>query len=195
MRRPDWRDDGCCTGGRPRLPSAPAGSAARHLQLAGRDAEAAEAFRLAGQLARGVFANGEALEHFRAALALGHHDRIGLQVVIGDLQTVTGDYAGALLTLEAAASESGPDDLVAVEQRLGRLQYQAGRVRRGPGTSRGRTVRPPGPQSWSQRQRDRRPEPRRPLARDLSGAQVLAHRAKSSPGTPVTTVPCARPTT
>jgi DNA-binding SARP family transcriptional activator/tetratricopeptide (TPR) repeat protein len=108
------------------LPGVPAGSTARHLQLAGRDAEAAEAFRTAGRLARQVFANGEALEHFRAALALGHPDRIGLLIAVGDLQTVTGDYPGALLTLEAAASECASDELAAVEQRLGRLQHRRG---------------------------------------------------------------------
>ena len=109
-------------------------SVARHLQLAGRDAEAAEAYRTAGLLAREVFANAEAVEHLRAALALGHPDRIGLRVAIGDLQTVMGSYAEALLTLETAASESGPDDLAAVEQRLGRLQYRRGEYEVAAGT-------------------------------------------------------------
>ena len=55
-----------------------------------------------------MFANAEALEHLRAALALGHPDRTGLQTAIGDLQTVMGDYADALVSLETAAAGSDP---------------------------------------------------------------------------------------
>ena len=108
------------------VPGMPPGAVARHLQLAGRDAEAADAYRTAGRLARAVFANAEALEHYRAALALGHPDRVGLLVEIGDAETVLGEYSAALVTLGAAASESGPDELPAVEQRLGRLQHRRG---------------------------------------------------------------------
>ncbi len=104
----------------------PAAVVARHLHLAGRDREAAHAFREAGEQAREVFANAEALGHLRAALTLGHPDRTELETVIGDLQTVMGDYTGALLTLESAAAGCRPDQLSAVEQRLGRLQHRRG---------------------------------------------------------------------
>ena len=145
------------------VPGAPAGAVARHLQLAGRDAEAADAYRTAGLLAREVFANAEAVEHLRAALSLGHPDRIGLRVAIGDLQTVMGRYAEALLTLETAASESGPDDLAAVEQRLGRLQYRRGEYEVAAahfraGLEAGRDL------GARRRQPDRRSQPRRPGA-------------------------------
>jgi DNA-binding SARP family transcriptional activator len=106
--------------------SAPAGSVARHLHLAGRDAEAAAAYREAGEHARLVFANAEALGHLRAALALGHPDRAGLETAIGDLQTLLGDYAGALLSLESAAAASEPTELAPVEHRLGRVQHRRG---------------------------------------------------------------------
>jgi DNA-binding SARP family transcriptional activator len=108
------------------VPGMPAATAARHLQLAGRDAAAAEAYRAAGEQARAVFANAEALDHFRAALALGHPDQAGLHTAIGDLQTVLGDYTGALASLETAAATCRPDELAGVEQRLGRLQYRRG---------------------------------------------------------------------
>ncbi len=104
----------------------PAAVVARHLQLAGRDGESARAFRDAGEQAREVFANAEALGHLRAALALGHPDRTGLQTAIGDLQTVMGDYTGALVSLETVAADCGRDELSAVEQRLGRLQHRRG---------------------------------------------------------------------
>lgn len=105
---------------------APAATTARHLQLAGRDGDAARAFREAGEAAREVYANSEALGHLRAALALGHPDQAGLQTMIGDLQTIMGDYAGALLSLETAAAGVGPAGLSEVEQRLGRLQHRRG---------------------------------------------------------------------
>ncbi|MDQ3105606.1 MAG: AAA family ATPase [Actinomycetota bacterium] len=104
----------------------PAAVVARHLQLAGREDAAAAAFRDAGEHARQVFAHAEALGHFRAALALGHPDPAGLNAVIGDEQTVAGDYAAALVSLEAAAAASSPAELPAVEHRLGRLQHRRG---------------------------------------------------------------------
>lgn len=109
-----------------RVPGTPAATVARHLQLSGRDAQAAVAFRRAGELARQVFANAEALEHFEAALELGHPDRTGLRTAIADLQTLMGDYTSALLTLEAAATDCPPDQVAAVQQRLGRLQQRRG---------------------------------------------------------------------
>ncbi len=104
----------------------PAAAVARHLQLAGRDAEAAQVFRRAGEEAREVFANAEALGHLRAALALGNPDRAGLHTAIGDLQMVMGDYPGAQLTLETAAAGAAAGELAAVEHRLGRLQHRRG---------------------------------------------------------------------
>ena len=55
-----------------REPGALAGQIALHYQRAGHEAQAAEYFRLAGEHARGLYANAEALSHFRAALALGY---------------------------------------------------------------------------------------------------------------------------
>ena len=48
---------------------------ARHLELAGRAAEAAEAYLAAGDRARDLAATAEALDHYRTALALGHPGR------------------------------------------------------------------------------------------------------------------------
>ena len=77
---------------------------AGHERAAGRDAEAAEAFRDAGARARAVYANREALEHLGTALALGHPDVVGLETTIGEVRTALGDYAGAIAALEAAAA-------------------------------------------------------------------------------------------
>ena len=109
-----------------RLPAAPAAITARHLVLAGRERDAAAAFHIAGIEAEHVFATADALSHFRAALALGHPDVAGLQLRIGDLLTLTGDYAAAQGALEAAAADSGADLLAEVEHRLGRLHHRRG---------------------------------------------------------------------
>ena len=73
-----------------------------------------------------MFAHAEAAEHLRAALALGHPDRTPVLLALGEVQTVLGEYADALVSLETAAAASTPDDLPEVEHRLGRLQHRRG---------------------------------------------------------------------
>ena len=73
-----------------------AGQVARHHRLAGQDAEAAEYSRLAGDHARGLYANGDALAHYEEALALGHPDIAALHEAMGDLLTRHGEYGAAL---------------------------------------------------------------------------------------------------
>src|SRR5216683_178433 len=53
------------------------GQIAHHYQMAGNDSLAAEYYRLAGERARGLYANTEALAHLRLALALGHAEALG----------------------------------------------------------------------------------------------------------------------
>jgi DNA-binding SARP family transcriptional activator/Tfp pilus assembly protein PilF len=104
----------------------PAAAIARHLRLAGRDAEAAEAYRRALAEARALFANAEAIEHGRAALALGHPRPAELHAAIGELQTLQGDYAGALASYETAAADCAPEELSAIEHRLGQVHHRRG---------------------------------------------------------------------
>src|SRR5688500_13834884 len=80
---------------------------ARHLRLAGREADAAREHVRAAEHARAVHANAQALEHVEAALALGHPDRMELHTASGDLQTLMGDYQAALASYEAAVAECG----------------------------------------------------------------------------------------
>jgi tetratricopeptide (TPR) repeat protein len=103
--------------------SGPAAAVARHLALAGRDEEAAQAYARAADDARRVYANAEALEHLHAALALGHPDRAALQEAIGDLQTLRGDYGSALAAYRAAAAGAPSGEL---EQRLGQVHHRRG---------------------------------------------------------------------
>lgn len=100
-----------------------AGQIAYHYRLAGQEAEAADYSRLAGEQARGVYANAEALAHFHAALALGRPDAAALHEAIGDLHTLSGDYGAALASYETAAALGDTTALATVEHKLG-IVYQ-----------------------------------------------------------------------
>ncbi len=108
-----------------RAPAA-AGQIAQHYQQAGRETEAAEFYQLAGDQARALFANAEALAHYRAALALGHPAPAALHTAIGDLLTLSGLYAAALTSYEQAAALSAPADLGALEHKLGGVYHRQG---------------------------------------------------------------------
>jgi predicted ATPase len=99
---------------------------AHHLARAGDDAGAAARFAAAGDHARGMFANSEALAHYRSALAHGHPAQAPLHQAIGDLETLAGDYGEALASYERAASESSGADLAESERAIGRLHHRRG---------------------------------------------------------------------
>ena len=88
-------------------PGPSAGAVAQHFRAAGRDAKAAHYFKLAGDHARGLFANAEALGHYRSALALGHAEAAALHEAIGDLETLMGEYAEAIASYETGAALGG----------------------------------------------------------------------------------------
>lgn len=99
---------------------------AEHERAAGHAGPAAEAYLRAGELARAVQANAEALAAFEAAQSLGHPDALGLEEAIGAVRTRLGDYPGALAALETAASIAPPDRLASIERRLGWIQFRRG---------------------------------------------------------------------
>ena len=103
-----------------------AGLIAQHYQLAGQAAEAAHYFKLAGEHTRTLYANAEALAHFRAALALGHPETAALHEAIGDLQTLSGDYGAALTSYETAAALCPPKSLANLEHKLGNVYHRRG---------------------------------------------------------------------
>jgi DNA-binding SARP family transcriptional activator len=103
-----------------------AGAVAQHLRLAGRDGEAAAAYRRAGEHARDLYANAEALTAFREALALGDEDPASLHTAIGDLETLAGEYGRALDSYEAAAALADSQQLGPIEHRIGLLHERRG---------------------------------------------------------------------
>ena len=99
---------------------------ARHEREAGRDADAAAAFRDAGDAAARVFANREAIDAYEAALALGHPAPAELHIRLGDLRSRIGDYPGATHAYEAAAGIADAGLLPTIEAALARTHLRAG---------------------------------------------------------------------
>jgi DNA-binding SARP family transcriptional activator len=99
---------------------------ARHYQLAGQEGKAAEYFVTAGEHARRLHANREAIAHFEAAMALGHPRIADLREVIGDLQTLLGDYTAAIESYETAASQTCGECQPRLEHKLGQVHVRRG---------------------------------------------------------------------
>lgn len=103
-----------------------AAQAAYHHRWAGQEAEAAQLYHLAGDEARQLYANAEALAHYRTALALGHSDTARLHRAIGELLTLRGEYAAALLALAQATSGLSGSALAEVEEQIGGVYQRQG---------------------------------------------------------------------
>ena len=100
---------------------------AYHERLAGRTAQAAEAYRRAGEHARQVYANAEARAHLEAALALGHPATGELHEMLGQVLTLLGDYRGAIDHLETAAALAESGRMAGIEHQLGKVHARRGR--------------------------------------------------------------------
>ncbi len=111
---------------RSRMDARVATATAGHLRLAGRE-EAAEWYRLAGELARNVHAVEEARTSYETALALGHPDVGEIRLALGEMAITVGDYEAAQRELQAAAARSEGEGLSLVEHRLGGLDRVLGR--------------------------------------------------------------------
>lgn len=103
-----------------------AAQAAFHFRWAGQEDEAARLYATAGDEARLLYANAEALSHYRTALALNYPESARLHRSIGELLTLAGEYAGARLALEQAASGGSGLFLAEVEERIGGIYQRLG---------------------------------------------------------------------
>jgi predicted ATPase/DNA-binding SARP family transcriptional activator len=99
---------------------------AQHYRLGGQDAAAADFYRRAGDHARALYANREALGHYQNALALGHPAPGALHEASGDLHTLLGEYGAALRAYESAAAQADPAALGRLEHKIGRLHERRG---------------------------------------------------------------------
>jgi DNA-binding SARP family transcriptional activator/tetratricopeptide (TPR) repeat protein len=103
-----------------------AATIAGHLQLAGRDAEAAQWWWRAGQAARELYAHAEAHAHLARALALGYPQLPG-RIALGEVLVVLGRYREALAEFEtAAALASGGESASEAGDGADRAAVQAG---------------------------------------------------------------------
>jgi len=100
---------------------------ARHYELAGQEQEAAEFYAQAGDHARGLYANEQALAHYRSGLALAHPEPGRLHEAIGDLLTLVGDYSGSIQNYEAAHAYAANGAIARLEHKLGGVYDRWGR--------------------------------------------------------------------
>jgi DNA-binding SARP family transcriptional activator len=107
-------------------PAVGAAAVAYHERLAGRDGAAAEHFKRAGDHARAVYANADALAHYESALALGYPEPADLHEAIGDLQTRGGRFGDAATSYERAAAWCAPGAVARLEGKLGDLYQRRG---------------------------------------------------------------------
>lgn len=103
-----------------------AAAIATHHQNAG-SSDAAEWFRLAGDLSRQIYANSEAQSFYERALALGDGDVASLRLALGELAIARGDYSTAIQQLRSAAAQATDETLGVVEHRLGEVQRALGK--------------------------------------------------------------------
>lgn len=108
-------------------PGATASRIARHFELAGTEDRAAEHYFEAGNHARNLYANGEALSHYQSALALGHGEPGLLHEAIADLQTLEGKYDAAAQEYETAAAYQSNDHIARIEHKQGSLYERWGK--------------------------------------------------------------------
>lgn len=109
-----------------RNPGEQAAVIAEHFRMAGRESDAAAYFAVAGERARTLYANVDAVGHLRSALALGHGEPAMLQEGIGDVLVLLADYDAALESYEAAAASAPADHLAALERKLGTTYLRRG---------------------------------------------------------------------
>ena len=103
-----------------------AAQAAFHYRWAGQEEEAARLYARAGNEARQLYANAEALAHYRTALALRHPESSRLHSAIGEMLTLRGEYAGALLAFAQATSGVSGAALAGVEEQIGGVYQRLG---------------------------------------------------------------------
>jgi DNA-binding SARP family transcriptional activator/tetratricopeptide (TPR) repeat protein len=105
-----------------------AAAVAGHLQLAGRDEEAAQWWWRAAEVARELYAHAEAHAHLTKALALGYPQLPG-RMALGEVLVALGRYREALAEFETAAALATEGDRAtqaAIEHRLADVHHRLG---------------------------------------------------------------------
>ncbi len=110
-------------------PAGIAAALAYHYELGGALDKASHWAVTAGEHARQVYANREAIRHYEKALALGAEDVCAIYLHLGDLHTLQGEYSQALeryLQARQACRAASGEAEGEIEHRLGRLHHRLG---------------------------------------------------------------------
>jgi DNA-binding SARP family transcriptional activator/predicted ATPase len=103
-----------------------AGQIAYHYRRSGENQPAATFYQKAGEYARSLYANSQALEHFQAALELGSPDAAALYEAIGDLHTLQGEYSQAIRSYKHAMQSCDAVCRGGIEHKLGNVHDRRG---------------------------------------------------------------------
>lgn len=95
-----------------------------HYRQAGHEVLAAVYYKRAGDYARALFANREALNHYQTALALGYSEIGPLHEALADIYTLLGEYNAALHQYQLAAQQ--PPDSAGLEYKAGKIYLWRG---------------------------------------------------------------------
>lgn len=101
---------------------------ATHYRAGGEDTAAADWYLRAGDLARTVFANAEAADSYRSALALGHPRLSQTNLALGEVLLLDGQFSAALTEFEKAAAHGKDGDRALAEHRIGECHRRLGRL-------------------------------------------------------------------
>ena len=99
---------------------------AQHYHLAGADDLSAEHYKLAGDYARSLYANQEALINYQSALESHHKDSAGLYEALGDLHVLTGEYGRALEFYAQASRDANAPRLAVLRHKIGQVYQRNG---------------------------------------------------------------------
>jgi DNA-binding SARP family transcriptional activator/Flp pilus assembly protein TadD len=97
-----------------------------HYKMSGEVEQAAEYYRRAGDHARSVHANAEALNLYQSALEAGRHDQSELYEAIADIQTLSGTYLAAIKTYQMALVVCEPKCRGRMLHKLGEVYHRMG---------------------------------------------------------------------
>ncbi len=107
-------------------PAAVSRQIAWHYRQAGLEQESAEQYRAAGDYARSLFANREAIQQYQTALALGYPLPAELHEAVGDLEVWLGEFKQAITSYIAAAALADDSNQARLEHKLGCVYHRRG---------------------------------------------------------------------